>query len=289
MEKLPLFKIRCSAIYAIMAGSLGATDKQKERYNELYKRSKDYNKGIAGVKALTANMEAELKELTAKVAEPPQLSTGAKTYVETWLKEQLYSRKKEFTSKQTDKGNIMEDAAIEYASEVFNWGLVTKNTQHFSNDYFTGTPDLPLALTVEDIKNCWDCFTFPLFEDVNTEPRYWWQLQGYMALTGKTRAGLVFVLMDAPEDMVEQEAKRQAWRLTGSGEIPLSLYNEVKASMTYSHLDDELRTKRYEFAYDNEAMLQVVERVKLCRDYIENVLLKKPAIIKLMERYNIAA
>src|SRR4051812_20906225 len=93
--------------------------------------------------------------------EKKELPTGAKTYLHKWLTEQLYDRTKTFTSKYTEKGNTMEDEAINYLANYYGWGLVSKNDEFFKNDVMMGTPDLVLASLIPDIKNSWDCFTFP--------------------------------------------------------------------------------------------------------------------------------
>jgi len=191
----------------------------------------------------------------------------AKSYLEQWVKEQLYSRRKEFTSKYTDKGNECEASSIEYAAEQFGWGLVAKNEQNYSDDYMTGTPDVILANSVEDIKNSWDCFTFPLFDEDIPEKKYYWQGQVYMALTGKQTFGLVYTLMNAPEHLIEQEARRSAdW-----GEVEAELYDAVRDRMTYDELSSDLRIKRFEVARSEDDIERIRKRVEEAREYIRTL------------------
>lgn len=188
----------------------------------------------------------------------------AKSYCENWVKEQLYSRHKGFSSKYTTKGNECEQDSIEFASDQFGWGLVAKNETHYTDELMTGTPDIILAESVEDIKNSWDCFTFPLFDVDPPEKKYDWQGQVYMALTGKSKFGLVYTLMNAPEELIQQEARRQA----GYGEVEMELYDAVRETMVYDHLRPELRIKRFEIARDDEAIEAIRTRVQQCREYI---------------------
>ncbi len=197
------------------------------------------------------------------------LSETAKTYAETWVKEKLYGRRKEFTSKFTDKGNSMEQAAIDLAASHLDWGMVFKNEDFYSDDHITGTPDLVMGDMVADIKCPWDCFTFPLF-DANPPKGYDWQLQGYMALTGATRAQLVYCLMDAPDHIVE----REAWsvvRADGGNELTEEIFNEVKARLTYSHIDPSLRVKTFDITSDPAKVAAIRERVEVVRGYIETL------------------
>ena len=72
------------------------------------------------------------------------LSQTTKTYVDAWLKEKIYGYRKQFSSKQTDKGLAYEDEAIDKAIEWLNLPFVLKNEQKFENDFITGEPDLIL-------------------------------------------------------------------------------------------------------------------------------------------------
>lgn len=191
----------------------------------------------------------------------------AKTYCENWVKEQLYARRKEFTSKYTDKGNEVEASSIEYVSEQLGWGLVTKNELHFTDEWMTGTPDIILADSVEDIKNSWDCFTFPLFDTEIPEKKYYWQGQVYMALTGKQTFRLVYTLMNAPEHLIEQEARRSAdWQ-----EVEAELYDAVRDRMTYDELSSDLRIKRFDILRNEEDIARIRTRVEQCRAYIQTL------------------
>ncbi len=191
----------------------------------------------------------------------------AKSYLESWVKEELYRRRKEFSSKYTEKGNKCEASSIDYASEQFGWGLVAKNEQHFTDEYMTGTPDIILADSVEDIKNSWDCFTFPLFDTDIPDKKYYWQGQVYMALTGKQTFGLVYTLMNAPDYLIEQEARRSAdW-----GEVEAELYDAVRERMTYDELNSELRIKRFQIARNDEDIERIRIRVQEAREYIRTL------------------
>lgn len=204
---------------------------------------------------------------TKSAKDAGELSETAKNYCEQWVKEQLYSRHKEFSSKYTTKGNECEAASIDFASEHFGWGLVAKNEQHYTDAELTGTPDIVLAESVEDIKNSWDCFTFPLLDTNPPEKKYYWQGQVYMALTDRNSFGLVYTLMNAPDHLIEQEARRQA----GFEEVEAELYDAVRSNMVYDHLPAKLRIKRFAIARDDEAIASIRDRVLQCREYIRKL------------------
>lgn len=192
------------------------------------------------------------------------LSKTAKSFCDDWLKEQIYSRRKEFTNKYTDKGITVEDNSLDFIADYLGYGLLLKNEEFFSNDYLQGTPDAITKDLVIDVKNSWDCFTFPLFETEITNKDYWWQLQGYMALTGKPKAKLIYTLMDTPEHIIEKEDK---WN------NPLELdYDEFRQKFLYKSIDIKHRIKIFDIERDDEAIKQINERVLVCRDYIKTLI-----------------
>lgn len=266
------FKIRCSAIGDLMAGSVGLTERQAATYVELAERKRK------GYKPLTPKMEQEFAELNERLKNP-ELPQTLQSFCLTWITEQLYERRKDFSSKYTEKGIMQEQSAIEFCSDLLGWGMVAKNEERRENEFMTGEPDIILAESIEDIKCSWDCFSFPLFEsDLN--PRYFWQAQGYMHLFGKKKAGINYCLMDAPEMLIEFEARNEA-RKRGEDEVTVELYQEVCDRMTYSHLPASIRHKRFEVEYDPFAIESVIDRVKMCRKFIAQVVTTIPRRVEL--------
>ncbi|MBC7654359.1 MAG: hypothetical protein H7098_07795 [Oligoflexus sp.] len=201
-----------------------------------------------------------------------QFSKTCLNYVHSWIKEQpeFYNRRYEFKSKYTDKGNSCENESIEFASRFYEWGMVEKNIQWKSNEYFTGECDIELKDSIEDIKNSWSQKTFPLFDTEIPVDGYGWQLQGYCDLWDKPQGGLIYTLMDAPESIIDKESYYKAKDL-GLEETPLELYEEVKSYMTYSNLSDELRIKRFFVDRDQVLIESVYQRVEQIRNYINNL------------------
>lgn len=174
------------------------------------------------------------------------LSQTSITYIHEWLKSLIYGVKKDITSKFLEKGIEKEDEAIDKAIEWLDLPFTLKNEKQFEDDFFTGTPDLIIGDTVFDIKNSWDCFTFPLFENECPNKDYYAQLQVYMHLTGLKKAALIYVLLDTPET-----------------------YNT--AEIRYDNIDKKYRIKRFDFEYDKEFIDNLIQRVKFAREYIKTL------------------
>lgn len=187
------------------------------------------------------------------------------SYCEQWIKEQLYNRKKEFTNKYVEKGLIMEDNSLDFIAEELNYGLLFKNQEHFENDYIIGTPDaLPNDIVI-DVKNSWDCLTFPLLETEIPNKDYWWQMQAYMLLTGRKVAKLIYVLSDTPKHLIEKQAYYTA---KDTGRDYEDVLKELTASMTYADIPNRYKIKVFDIAFDAEVEAKIINRVNECRNYI---------------------
>jgi hypothetical protein len=173
-----------------------------------------------------------------------QLSKTAQTYAQEWLKEQIYGRRKDISSKYLDKGNQLEEESIEFLTNNSDYGFLIKNEEHFENDFLTGTPDIITKDEVIDMKNSWDCFTFPLFFDAIPNKDYMYQLQGYMALTGLKKAKLVYTLMTTPKDI------------------------NFGKEYNYDEIEAKYRIKTFVVERDDEIIEQIKLRVEEINNYI---------------------
>ena len=171
------------------------------------------------------------------------ISAGAKTYCKNWYTEKIYERTQDVTSKYMDKGNIMEDNSIDFIAKYLNYDRLIKNDEWFENDYMTGTPDVITDNEIIEVKNSWNCFTFPLLEDNIPTKGYYYQTQGYMHLTGLKKAKLIYTLMDTPEHLIEKEYR----------------------------LEDKYRIKIFEIDYDEDVVNTIIDRVNSCREYLKTI------------------
>lgn len=206
------------------------------------------------------------KLMTEPRSKSEVLSQTAKSYIEDLFNELEFGYRKEFSSRYTDKGLEMEDEAIQFASEQFDWEFVVKNTERFTNDYITGEPDINTDNLLADIKCSWSLDTYPMFEADLKNKDYYWQLQGYMWLTGKTEAELVYCLMNTPLQIVEDEVRRAHWK-AGLIDEDIDLRHEVQTKHNYDNIPSKLRVKRYIIERDEKAIEKIIEKVEIAREY----------------------
>lgn len=193
--------------------------------------------------------------------------TAMKRAVEAYIMSKYNRFPKDITSDAIRKGLMVEDDAIDILSRV-DGKLYLKNETRFTNDYITGEPDI-VSDDIVDIKSSFDIFSF-FSSKFDYEKDYWWQLQGYMALTGKKSARLAYVLCDTP-DVIIESMKRKAWYDLGSpfdDTISGKIGMQIEINAKYD-LPDAERVHIHHIEYDNEAIERVYQRVADLRLWIQ--------------------
>ncbi len=206
------------------------------------------------------------KIMTEPRSKSEVLSETTKTYIQELFKEKELGIYKDISSRYLDKGIQMEDQAIQFAADVLGWEFVTKNTERFNKEWLTGEPDVLTESLLADIKCSWSGSTFPMFDTELKNKDYYWQLMGYMMLTGKEEAELVYCLLNTPFEIVEDEVRREHWKLHLIDE-DLDVRNAVQMMHNFDHIPENLRVKRFVVKKDESAFEKIKEKVYLCGEY----------------------
>ena len=200
------------------------------------------------------------------------LSETTKTYLNEVFIEQFFGIKKDIHSKYIAKGLQVEESSLDLFAKVSD-EVYFKNEQLFKNDFIMGTPDIITDDMVIDLKSSWSLFTF--FEAKNSplNKMYYWQLQSYMALTGKDKAQLVYCLIDTPFQLIEDEKRKLMWKMGLIDESPEceEAFDEIEKSHSFSHIPDENRTFTISIDRNNSDIELLYDKVKICRKYINNL------------------
>lgn len=197
-----MLKIRASSSAPLFSGEDGLTDKQAETLDSLLSKIK-----------LTELQAKTRDELIVKRDAEPTLSAGGKTLVEDFVVQELYNFKPTFGSRETDKGNMVEDDAISFYNDFF----MTSHQKYDSEDklefgIYTGHPDIVSKgeRKVIDIKSPWSKKTFPKTLDDAKNSTYEWQVKQYLYMLGKItgedwRTGeIAYILMSTPEGLLNE-------------------------------------------------------------------------------------
>lgn len=202
-----------------------------------------------------------INNIMAKPTGKRIISAGAQTYCDKWLKEQIFERKELINSKYITKGEEVELLSIDFISNKLYKEPLIKNDEYFSNDYFTGTPDVITENEIIEIKNSWNCFTFPLLEKELTNKSYYYQVQGYMYLTGLKKSKVIYTLMDTPEHIIEDEYNKST----------VDDYELFREKYIFSNIEDKYRMKVFEVDYDESVIDLIKQRVDSCRVYLNEI------------------
>jgi hypothetical protein len=183
---------------------------------------------------------------------------------------QQFGRYYEIESKYLDKGNYAEEDSLTLVTNQLD-RLLVKNKEHLENDWISGTPDIIEDDNVLDIKTSWNIFTFAKADGFNKD--YYWQLQGYMWLTGKDKAILAYTLVNTPEHLIYQEVQRKAFKqgIMNTDKEYQKLEEEVSYQMVYDDIPEDLRMKLFYFERNDEDIEKLKERIGDCREYLNSL------------------
>jgi hypothetical protein len=244
------------------------TEKQLKRLAELQHKEK--------FGTLTEKQLETLEELVEKRDAGVQLSESCKKYLVKAYAIEKYNRIPDVTTKQMVKGTTAEDAAIEL------FGFVEdrphkKNLQRLSNSYISGTPDLFDGETIDtseeviDVKCSWDIFTF-LNNIANPVNRmYYYQLQGYMALTGAKRGTLAYCLVNTPDEMIADEKRKLFYKMqcvTEDDPRYITRAAGIDRNMIFDDIPPQERVLKYSVERDDEIIEKIYEKVAKCREFL---------------------
>ena len=205
------------------------------------------------------------KIMTSSRSKGDVLSKTAKSYLEQLAKEEMLGVRTEFSSKYTDKGNLVEDEAIALVEKVEGLEFLYKNEEHLSNEYLTGTPDVLTDDVLIDVKSSWNVDTFPMFDKELKNKDYYYQLQAYMWLTGKTESYLCYCLIDTPKFIIKAEVRK----------LHKPRYSDIKAIILkhkFNEDTEKYRVKTFKVELDAEVITQIKERIEVCREYHNNLI-----------------
>lgn len=212
--------------------------------------------------------------------------TCKKHLVEVFINEK-YGREKDITTNAMLKGLMVEEDAITLYSRLRKTNF-RKNKETLENDFIKGTPDLfdgdfiEAAKSIIDIKSSYDIFTFFNNTAKSVNAIYYWQMQGYMALTGATQARLVYCLINTPDSLINDEKRRLQWKMNVIDDANSDFQEaseKLNRNMIYDDIPIQERVLETIIDRDEEAIERIYERVQKCRDYMNQCLFNTPLII----------
>ncbi len=211
------------------------------------------------------------KIMTSPRSKGEVLSQTTKSYIKELVLEHKYGIRKEINSRYLDKGNMVENESIALTEKVLDLDLIVKNESYFENDFICGTPDIIMGDTIIDTKSSWSAHTFPFFFDEELPNKdYYYQLQGYMALTGATKGMVVYCLINTPEEIVLDEIRRTSWS-RHELDVTEETEAEVRQQHEFDHIPEANRVKAYHIERNEDVIQAIYDRVNECKIYYDRL------------------
>jgi hypothetical protein len=169
--------------------------------------------------------------------------TCKKHLIDVFIAEK-YGRRKTLENKWLKKGIAVEDESIGIFNKLNDVKYV-KNTETIKNDFIIGTPDIISDEIIGEAKSSYDIWTFLAAKYSKLDKDYYWQVQGYMWLTGLKSAKLFYALCNTPVEEINDNKKRLAWKMNSIDEETDEYIERCKEIERNAIYDIEL------FKYDN--------------------------------------
>jgi hypothetical protein len=100
-----------------------------------------------------------------------------------------------------------------------------------------------------------------------------------MWLTGKSKSELVYVLVNTPDHLFQQELQREIWKVKDtqgvldiSAEVESDIYEELILKHNFDRIPFEKRVKVFEIEADILEQSKIQEKVELAREYYNEVI-----------------
>lgn len=207
------------------------------------------------------------------------LSEGAKTHLIDIYVSNKYGRQSDVQNKYITKGLLVEEESITLYSR-YKKQYFKKNERHLSNDFIKGTPDLFTGLeiseadTIIDVKSSWDIFTFFRVKTKSINSLYWWQLQGYMALTGARSATLAYCLVNIPDVLIADEKRKLMWKMgCATDESPefKEACEELDKLLRYDDIPLNEKVIEFNVERDDDAIESLYSKIEKARNYLNSI------------------
>lgn len=279
--------IHCSSLYGIMVGNAKTNmELYLEACDEIVKKQASLDKlkkkdGKMGFKYIDdiKKLEAIIPILESQKDVEEPLSKGCKTHlsgVYAYAKYHKWNPSKDIGSDATEKGKEVEPDALALVS-VLDGILLLKNEERVEDDHFSGLPDafegesLLNATTIHDVKCPKDIESFFSYINKELPAQYYWQMQGYMALTGAKQAKVHFCLMNTPEHQIRRMAGSLLNRMNVISELSPEYVQAEKELYNNLTFDDiPLNERRFVFTVDrnDDDIEKARKKVEKCREYL---------------------
>lgn len=219
--------------------------------------------------------------MTEPRSKSESLSETTKTHLVDVFVSNKYGRNTDVVNKYTTKGMMVEEDSLTLYSR-FKKEIFFKNESHFSNEFIKGTPDIVTKHgMVIDVKSSWNIYTFFRNNATSLNKMYYWQLQGYMALTDCKVSTLAYCLVNTPDMLIQDEKRRLQYKMgviDDSNKTFEEACQDLDKLMVYDDIPLSEKVIEIEIKRNDSDIERLYQRVKDCREYMNKSLFKTELI-----------
>jgi hypothetical protein len=252
---------------------------KQERYDKMKKKD-----GVNGFKLIEdiSKLEAIIPVLESQKDVEEPLGKGAKSFLTSLYALVKYGKQSVFRdrgNKYTQKGKEAEDSSIAMVS-VLESKLFEKHIGRLENDWIAGHPDVldynddGEVMRVIDVKTPWDAESFFSIVGKDLLDQYYWQMQGYLALTNCQYGEVHFCLVNHPEHQVKTERDRLLRSMNVISELSPEFIESEKHlinNMTFDDMPLIERRIRFFVERNDEDLQKAYKQVEKCRIYLQEI------------------
>lgn len=234
------------------------TEKQQENYEKFISRIENAGKtdtiGSGGI--------SRLKDIYTKEKWGKEVISVAKDYVPAVL-----------------NGTLSEGKSLSIVSELDGHDYKV-HKKLIKNRYLKGILDCYLGASVKKIHRVVDIKTassmqslLSLVKDEETQSKYYWQIMGYLAITGADEGEVCHCLVSYSERIINDEINKFLQRtknLGFDGEYIEAQIHRIKFNMTFDEIPIEQRVVRFKVERDESAIKNIYDKVKFCRKWLSS-------------------
>ena len=178
-------------------------------------------------------------------------------------------------SRATEKGKEVEPEVLALVS-ILDGVLLTKNEERIENDWSSGLPDAievtsENEVIIHDVK-CPDNIE-NYFSVIGKKliSQYYWQMQGYMDLTGAKKAKVHYCLINSPEHQIKSAAEALLRRMNVISEYSpeyVQAQNQLVKNLTYDDIPVQERRWMIEVERNDDDILRARKKVEKCKEWL---------------------
>lgn len=204
--------------------------------------------------------------------EAGELSETAKKHLYKAYLQAKWSREKDITTKQMDKGTLVEQQIIDILSFIDD-KVYTKNTERKENEWIQGCPDI-VADHIDDAKGAWDPESFAphIMDDLGDDNFF--QMQGYLWLFGKEKGYVSRVLVNCPDIILKNELQKLLYSMdvatSESTEYKIAAADLIR-QLTYDDIPLSERIIRKGVRRDAVIIAEIPIKVTKARRFLEEM------------------